>query len=116
MTQKPAAIHASDAPPKAKATNYPEPFASRMAGRLKRPLGDLFGDEVSGHAVLLGSAVIVVLTTRAEVAVGVDSEYLVAPVARPVHRHRPVPGALRVEEHAHPAIDGAWAAPQPRER
>jgi uncharacterized cupin superfamily protein len=43
MTQKPAAIHASDAPPKAKATNYPEPFASRMAGRLKRPLGDLFG-------------------------------------------------------------------------
>jgi uncharacterized cupin superfamily protein len=24
-------------------TNYPEPFASRMAGRDKRPLGDLFG-------------------------------------------------------------------------
>lgn len=26
-----------------KPSNYPEPFASRMAGRLKRPLGDLFG-------------------------------------------------------------------------
>jgi uncharacterized cupin superfamily protein len=34
---------ASEAPPKAKQTNYPEPFASRMAGREKRPLGDLFG-------------------------------------------------------------------------
>ena len=39
----PTAIRASDAPARAKQTNYPEPFASRMAGRLKRPLGDLFG-------------------------------------------------------------------------
>jgi len=30
-------------PPRTKPTNYPEPFAARMAGRLKRPLGDLFG-------------------------------------------------------------------------
>lgn len=37
------AILAAEAPPKAKQTNYPEPFASRMAGRLKRPLGDVFG-------------------------------------------------------------------------
>jgi len=37
------AIVAAEAPPKARQTNYPEPFASRMAGRLKRPLGDLFG-------------------------------------------------------------------------
>ena len=29
--------------PRAKASNYPEPFASRVAGRIKRPLGDLFG-------------------------------------------------------------------------
>lgn len=36
-------IIAADAPPKTKQTNYPEPFASRMRGRLKRPLGDLFG-------------------------------------------------------------------------
>ena len=39
----PIAIAAIEAPPKARQTNYPEPFASRMAGRLKRPLGDLFG-------------------------------------------------------------------------
>ena len=39
----PIAIAAEEAPARAKPTNYPEPFASRMAGRLKRPLGDLFG-------------------------------------------------------------------------
>src|SRR5262245_15497127 len=39
----PTAIVAADAPLRAKATNYPEPFASRMQGREKRPLGDLFG-------------------------------------------------------------------------
>jgi uncharacterized cupin superfamily protein len=37
------AILAIDAPPRTKPSNYPEPFASRMAGREKRPLGDLFG-------------------------------------------------------------------------
>ena len=42
-SQKRIAVVASEAPPKAKQTNYPEPFASRMAGREKRPLGDLFG-------------------------------------------------------------------------
>jgi uncharacterized cupin superfamily protein len=36
------AINAKDAPARAKASNYPEPFTSRMDGRLKRPLGDLF--------------------------------------------------------------------------
>ncbi len=39
----PIAIKAANAPPRTKASNYPEPFASRMAGREKRPLGDLFG-------------------------------------------------------------------------
>ncbi len=39
----PTAIKASEAPARVKQTNYPEPFASRMAGRLKRPLGDQFG-------------------------------------------------------------------------
>ena len=39
----PVAVATEEAPPKTKQTNYPEPFASRMAGRLKRPLGDLFG-------------------------------------------------------------------------
>jgi len=39
----PVAIVAAQAPPRTKPSNYPEPFASRMAGREKRPLGDLFG-------------------------------------------------------------------------
>ena len=39
----PVAIVVSDVPPRAKLSNYPEPFFSRMAGRDKRPLGDLFG-------------------------------------------------------------------------
>lgn len=39
----PVAIAAEDAAPRTKPSNYPEPFAARMAGRLKRPLGDLFG-------------------------------------------------------------------------
>lgn len=36
-------ITAADAPPRATQGGYPEPFAARIAGRLKRPLGDLFG-------------------------------------------------------------------------
>jgi uncharacterized cupin superfamily protein len=43
MSKGPVAIIASEAPPRARPTTYPEPFASRMAGRVKRPLGDLFG-------------------------------------------------------------------------
>ena len=39
----PIAINAIEAPTRSKPTSYPEPFASRMAGREKRPLGDLFG-------------------------------------------------------------------------
>lgn len=39
----PIAIAAFDAPLRRKPSNYPEPFASLMAGRQKRPLGDLFG-------------------------------------------------------------------------
>ena len=45
MSEKPTpiAITATEAPTRSKPTAYPEPFASRMAGREKRPLGDLFG-------------------------------------------------------------------------
>jgi len=45
MTKKsiPVAIAASQAALRSKPSNYPEPFAARMAGREKRPLGDLFG-------------------------------------------------------------------------
>lgn len=43
----PVAIRAADAPLRTRPTNYPEPvaavLASRLAGRHKRPLGDLFG-------------------------------------------------------------------------
>lgn len=39
----PVAVIAADAPPRAKASNYPEPFAARVANRVKRPLGELFG-------------------------------------------------------------------------
>ena len=39
----PVAIEAVEATPRTKASNYPEPFASRMKGRIKRQLGDLFG-------------------------------------------------------------------------
>jgi uncharacterized cupin superfamily protein len=39
----PIALEAASAPPRAKPSNYPEPFFSRMAKREKRPLGDLFG-------------------------------------------------------------------------
>ena len=43
MIERPIAMIAADAPPRTKPSNYPEPFASRMSGRTKRPLGDLFG-------------------------------------------------------------------------
>jgi uncharacterized cupin superfamily protein len=39
----PIAIHAADAPARTQPSNYPAPFASRMVGREKHPLGDLFG-------------------------------------------------------------------------
>ena len=39
----PVAVVASQAPPRTKPSIYPEPFASSMAGRVKQPLGDLFG-------------------------------------------------------------------------
>lgn len=42
-TKYPVAIRATEAPVRTKPSNYPEPFASRMAGRQKHPLGDLFG-------------------------------------------------------------------------
>ena len=45
MTQKPdlIAIEAAAAPPRARPSRYPGPFARSMEGRTKHPLGDLFG-------------------------------------------------------------------------
>lgn len=40
---RPVAIVAAEAPPRTRPSAYPEPFASQMAGRIKHPLGDLFG-------------------------------------------------------------------------
>lgn len=37
------AIVAADAPPRTKPTHYPPAFAARVAGREKRPLGEIFG-------------------------------------------------------------------------
>ena len=45
-TSKPtkrASLKALEAPPRARASGYPEPFRARVAGREKKPLGDLFG-------------------------------------------------------------------------
>ncbi|HUO44890.1 MAG TPA: cupin domain-containing protein [Burkholderiales bacterium] len=38
-----SAIIAANAAPRTKPSILPEPFASKMAGRIKHPLGDLFG-------------------------------------------------------------------------
>jgi uncharacterized cupin superfamily protein len=43
VSNRPVAMVAADAAPRARATNYPALMASRVAGRVKRPLGDLFG-------------------------------------------------------------------------
>jgi uncharacterized cupin superfamily protein len=45
MTERtfPVAVMAAEVPPRHQASNYPEPFASRMLGREKRVLGNLFG-------------------------------------------------------------------------
>jgi len=40
---KPVSIKAADAPPRAKPSGYPPQFLAKVAGREKRPLGDLFG-------------------------------------------------------------------------
>ena len=45
------AIVAFEAAVRTKPSNYPEPFASRMAGRQKRPLGEMF--ELSNFGVNL---------------------------------------------------------------
>ncbi|MDP2800458.1 MAG: cupin domain-containing protein [Phreatobacter sp.] len=39
----PDALVATKAAPRTRPSNYPEPFFSRMGGREKRPLGDVFG-------------------------------------------------------------------------
>jgi len=40
---RPIAVVACDTKVRSTPSNYPEPYASRMAGRQKRPLADMFG-------------------------------------------------------------------------
>lgn len=42
-TSSPEPRRAMDIAPRVKPSNYPPPFAARVAGRVKRPLGDAFG-------------------------------------------------------------------------
>lgn len=44
----PPFIVAAEAPPRARQNVYPEPFARVVEGRLKRPLGDIFGLQTFG--------------------------------------------------------------------
>lgn len=41
--ERPIVLHAADVAPRTTPSNYPEPFASRMAGRTKHALGEPFG-------------------------------------------------------------------------
>jgi uncharacterized cupin superfamily protein len=43
MNSRPVAVAALEVAPRTKPSIYPEPFRSMMSGRVKRPLGDLFG-------------------------------------------------------------------------
>lgn len=43
QTKAPVSVPALEVPPRTRPSLYPEPFASRMVGREKRPLGDFFG-------------------------------------------------------------------------
>jgi uncharacterized cupin superfamily protein len=46
--KRPVAIVASEVPERALKSNYPEPFAARVAGRHKQQLGEVFGLSVFG--------------------------------------------------------------------
>src|SRR5215831_20820487 len=48
MSSFPVAVVASEANERARKSIYPEIFASRVGGRIKRPLGDLFGLTIYG--------------------------------------------------------------------
>jgi uncharacterized cupin superfamily protein len=43
VAARPVALYAVDVPVRARPSIYPAPFAARMAGRSKRPLGEAFG-------------------------------------------------------------------------
>jgi len=57
MSSHPVAIFAAEAAERARKSIYPEQFAARVGGRVKRPLGDLFGLTVFGVSPLIAAAV-----------------------------------------------------------
>ena len=48
MSSNPVAIFAAEAAERARKSIYPEQFAARVGGRIKRPLGDPFGLTIFG--------------------------------------------------------------------
>lgn len=48
MASYPVALKAADASPRARKSIYPEPLASKVGDRIKRPLGDAFGLTIYG--------------------------------------------------------------------
>src|ERR1700730_16631791 len=48
MTSKPTALVAAEVAPRKTRSNYPENYAARVGGRVKRPLGDAFGLTIFG--------------------------------------------------------------------
>ena len=48
MATYPVALEAAKVAPRTKKTIYPEPFATRVGDRIKRPLGDQFGLTIFG--------------------------------------------------------------------
>ena len=48
MSSKPIALVAADVAPRKAKSIYPEKFAARVGGRIKRPLGDCFGLTIFG--------------------------------------------------------------------
>ena len=43
MPERPIAVRAAEAPPRARPSGYPPELAAKIGGRERRPLGDLFG-------------------------------------------------------------------------
>ena len=73
MTEKrPIAIVASRAPVRALKSNYPEPFAARVAGRHKQQLGEVFGLAIRALAHVTAAAL--------HRPLAADAAELVAPV------------------------------------
>ena len=48
MPNNPIALIATEVAPRKTKSNYPESFAARLGGRIKRPLGDAFGLTIFG--------------------------------------------------------------------